>query len=186
MAVTATLVVMACGPKFADQAPGAGPTAAAPTRLVTASGSPQSVQATASPPPGTTAYTSDKWLYTIYYPSSWYHIPNAGAPDNDSYFASKQVSLPMLVGDDGIWITIQVNGDLSGGCSPGAGAPTPTPVSFGGMSAGLNSSPDSGGELWLVYKGWCYRFAYVVHSANANTRFAPDVATMMKTFKYNR
>lgn len=187
VAAAATLAILAaCGPRLAEPPAGPESAAASPARTVTPMPTSGSPVPGATQPPGTIAYTSAKWLYTVFYPSDWFDLPNAGAPDNDKYFASKQVSVPEQLGTDGVLVSIIVNGDPSGRCAPAPDAPPGSTVSFGGVPATLISRPSSGGELWLRYKGWCYEFQYIVYSSAANSRYGPPTTMMMRTFRFNR
>lgn len=59
-------------------------------------------------------YSSTKYGYSIKYPSTWFNLPNYGAPDTDKYFSNKNIGAPLEMGLDGIWITIRVSENNEG------------------------------------------------------------------------
>jgi len=52
-------------------------------------------------------YKDDRYGYQIKYLSSWFDLPNFGAPDTDKYFSNESVTAVMEMSDAGIFLTVR-------------------------------------------------------------------------------
>jgi hypothetical protein len=65
----------------------------------------QSASLTNNKNPDWQIYVNNKYGYSINYPKNWYSLSNAGI-ENDSYFSTKNVSAPLEMTKDDIWLTV--------------------------------------------------------------------------------
>src|SRR5690349_19757752 len=96
--VAACLMLMGCG---GSQSATSGSQTASVAATATPSGS-HTAQ------PGWKTYISARWGYSIDYPTSWYDLPNHGAPDTQKYFSNENVGAPLQMSASGVWETIDV------------------------------------------------------------------------------
>lgn len=162
------LVLMSCG---GGQSAASG----SPTASVAATATP-SVSHTAAP--GWKTYSSVRWGYSIDYPTSWYDLPNHGAPDTQKYFSNETVGAPLQMSASGVWETIDVEPNQSEPCTPpwaSSMAVRQSPITLDGVSTTryvVNFTP-SGTEasymvgVWDGHGGRCYGITFQSNNPSA-------------------
>ena len=151
-----------------------------------------SVSPSATPSPshmaqlGWKTYVSARWGYSIDYPTSWYDVPNHGAPDTQKYFSNEDVGAPLQMSASGVYETITIGQNQTEPCAPSWAsrmAIRQYPITLDGVSTTryvVNFTP-SGTEasylvgVWVGHSGSCYGITF--QSKNPSARDANiDVA----------
>jgi hypothetical protein len=173
-------------------------TPAASTRLQAPSQATTSVvSASSSPPvPDPTAdwptYSSP--AYSIKYPSGWYDLSNFGAPDTEKYFANEKVSAPLQMDTDGAWLTVSVEFQATGGCSPSPYFQKATIVSQKSITVGGQSATRSvlvygpkGPQFMVADVGHglrCYHFLAISYSSAATAANLPLEELVLSSVRF--
>ena len=172
---------------------GSVPSAGSPRATASVSASAAaSVSPSATPSPSHTpragwkTYLSPRWGYSIDYPTDWFNLDNAGAPDTYKYVSNEKVGAPLEMTAHGVWETIEIQPNSTGPCPPSYVSKwvvrqSPTTVdSVATIRYVINQTP-SGAEaayiagVWVMHGGSCYSIQFV--SSTAATRDAnTDVA----------
>jgi len=166
--VTVCLLLVSCGGGQSTTSPSAT-TSASPSVTPSPSHIAQ---------PGWKTYVSARWGYSIDYPTSWYDVPNHGAPDTQKYFSNENVGAPLQMSASGVYETITIGLNQTEPCAPSWAsgmAIRQSPITLDGVSTTryvVNFTP-SGTEasylagVWVSHSGSCYGITFQSQNPSA-------------------
>jgi hypothetical protein len=152
--------------------------------------------------PGYKAYVSPAAEYSLEFPHAWFAPTEfRDGPHVGTDFVSQDIGSPMLLRDEGIWLTVQVNTQPES-CTEGPGFKSST---FDELNVTIDGTPataffaDGGASSfaggdgltgiagpYVMHAGWCYSFGFLTTSAASTRQHLPEIEHIYSSFRFNR
>jgi hypothetical protein len=138
-------------------------------------------------------YSSTQWAYSVDYPADWCNLGDFGVPEAPKYFASENVSAPLLMSAAGIWLSLSA---VPGACQPLRGikqvydqmvlkvAGQEVTRTYGLFSPGQSESLVMI-HAAIAHAGSCYKFEFLTRNKPAGDKYLATADKMITSLKFS-
>jgi photosystem II stability/assembly factor-like uncharacterized protein len=145
------------------------------------------------PAGGWLTYSSTQWAYSVDYPADWCNLGDFGVPEAPKYFASENVSAPLLMSAAGIWLSLSA---VPGACQPLRGikqvydqmvlkvAGQEVTRTYGLFSPGQSESLVMI-HAAIAHAGSCYKFEFLTLNKPAGDKYLATADKMITSLKFS-